>query len=147
VPFSGAFRALGEMFSSLPKNGCSPTKDQGTHALITRNEKMRCDYAPNASLLPKAHVLIGWYQNHPPSFKHRAKRILPSQKQFSKGETRRDENRKSRGKLTTMADYGKHGRIWAEKDEEKRKIQNINVTCNTILSVYRTYLRRGDRRD
>lgn len=44
-----------------------------------------------------------------------------------------------------MADYGKHGRIWAEKDEEKK--ENINVTCNTILSVYRTYLRRGDRRD
>jgi hypothetical protein len=70
---------------------------------------------------------------------------LPSQKQFSKGEKRRDENRKSKGKLTTMADYGKHGRIWAEKDEEKK--ENINVTCNTILSVYRTYLRRGDRRD
>jgi len=38
VPFAGAFRAFGEMFSSLPKNGCSPTKDQfhqRKHALIT----------------------------------------------------------------------------------------------------------------
>lgn len=100
-------------------------------SLLTRIEKMRCDYAPNASLLPKAHVLIGWYQNHPPSFKHRAKRILPSQKQFSKGEKRRDENRKSKGKLTTMADYGKHGRIWAEKDEEKKGKYQCYMQYNT----------------
>jgi len=29
----------------------------------------------------------------------------------------------------------------------KKNKENINVTCNKILSVYRTYLRRGDRRD